>query len=453
MRKISLKDDLMEIRAILLMGGLGERFGSARPKQFHLIAGKKTYLHTLERFLESGLFQEILLIAPLPWIEEVQKDIKEFSKNVRVIEGGSTRQESSFLGIFACPDSTDIVVIHDAVRPFVSKRILEENIAKAIEFGAADTCIPSADTLVYAPDGQFIENIPIRAEYLRGQTPQSFNLPLIRKAHLHARMHSLEGVSDDCRLAKEIGATIAIVQGEESNIKITTPQDVILAEQLLRHGEVEEIVKETRNLRGMKIAISGGTGGIGQALTKLLEQEGAHPILLSRSTEFAVDFLDAGSIKSCFTSLEQQVGPLDGLVNCAGQLDRGSLHELSEEQIDAQIDVNFRGVIFACKHACLKEGGQIINVASSSYARGRGDIAVYAASKAAIVNFSQGFAQERPDLIVNVVAPARTDTLMRRAQFPEENRDLLLSPEEVAEEILDLLRRPRKFENVAEIRR
>jgi ribitol-5-phosphate 2-dehydrogenase (NADP+) / D-ribitol-5-phosphate cytidylyltransferase len=443
------------VRAILLMGGSGDRFGSSRPKQFHFVAGKKLYLYVLEKFIDSVCFDEILLVAPSMWIQDVQEDVKKYKNAppIRILAGGMTRQESSYLGVMACPTTTEIVVIHDAVRPFLTDRIIEENILKARDTGAADTCIASADTLVYAPDGDFIQNIPVRAHFLRGQTPQSFNYKYIYEAHLHAQTKKFEGISDDCRLVREMGRPVAVVQGDESNIKITTPLDLLLAEQILRQGGYEERDPPRRDLRGAKIAISGGTGGIGRAVANLLEKEGAIPIPLSRSSPYSVDFQCSMSIENCFKKLYEQFGALDGLINCVGHLKRASLQELSEESIDAQINLNFRGVVLACKHVCLKEGGQIINIASSSYSYGREEMAVYGASKAAIVNFSQGLAKERADWIINVVAPARTDTTMRRSQFPEENPELLLSAEKVAEEIIHLLRQARQYQTVIEIRK
>ncbi len=447
------------IRAILLLAGSATRCESELPKQFHRLIGKRIYLHTLEKFLSVEMFEEILLVVPALWQREIEEELLRYPQNVvRTVIGGETRQESSRKGLLACPPDTTYVVIHDAVRPFVSKKILEENIRKAKEVGAVDTCIPSADTLVHAVDGDFITSIPPRSQYLRGQTPQSFRFSLICEAHKEAELRQIQEVSDDCRLVVELGHRVAIVPGDESNMKITISLDLVLAEQLLRKSlkipATQDKSYPYRDLRGAKIAITGGTGGVGRVLTSLLEKEGAIPLLLSRTApHYKVDFSNAGEIISLFQTLYDVEGPLDAIVNCMGVLHRATLHEQSEETIDAQIDLNLRGVILACKHARLKKKGQIINVASSSYSHGRGEIAVYAATKAAIVNFTQGLAQEREDLIVNVVAPSRIATEMRKSQFPEEDPSSMLSAEEVAVEIVDLLRRAQSFSSVVEIRK
>ncbi|NGX26838.1 MAG: 2-C-methyl-D-erythritol 4-phosphate cytidylyltransferase 1 [Chlamydiae bacterium] len=216
------------VKGILLMAGQGERFGEPLPKQFHLLQGKKVYLWALEQFITSELFEEIILVTSADQVEEVQNEV---GPGFQVISGGKTRQESSYRGLIACGPTTEIVVIHDGVRPFVSKRILEENIKGARAYGAVDTCIPSADTLVYAPDKKKIVSIPTRSEYLRGQTPQSFSYPLILESHENTKTTQ---ATDDCQLVLEMGKEIYIVKGEEKNLKITTPFDLLLAETLFQ---------------------------------------------------------------------------------------------------------------------------------------------------------------------------------------------------------------------------
>jgi len=209
------------------MAGIGSRLGSPTPKQFHLLGSKKIYLHTLETFLTSNLFQQIILVCHPDWINEIKNEIPQDPKIV-IIAGGPTRQASSLLGLHACK-TTDYVMIHDAARPFVSQEILERNIAAVQNHPAVDTCIPSADTIVYSENGHLINSIPNRKEYLRGQTPQTFAYQLILEAHQKTKNTQS---TDDCSLVLELGHPVAIVPGSEDNIKITTELDIQLGHSI-----------------------------------------------------------------------------------------------------------------------------------------------------------------------------------------------------------------------------
>ena len=434
------------------MGGTGIRFGSEIPKQFHRLAGKKVYLHTLETFLESKLFEEIILVCPQLWLEEVKKDTGPYS-SISVIEGGNTRQESSLKGLLACGSSTEIVVIHDAVRPFLSLEILKQNVDGALRHQAVDTCIPSADTLVYAPEKNQIADIPARANYLRGQTPQSFSYPLILNAHLKAKNDGIINSSDDCSLALRLGHPVHVVIGSEENIKITSELDLFLAEQLLRLRHAPSYSGD-HPLAGKRIAVTGGTGGIGKELCRLLEDEGAVPIVLSRSAEnYKADLTSFSSASTVFDKILSDHGPLDGLVNSIGLLKTGQLDQLSGQEIDLLVATNLMGVVYSCKCAHLKSGAHIVNIASSSYARGRKNYAIYASAKAAVVNFTQGLAEERPDLFINALVPQRTLTAMRLDNFPDEDPTTLLDPQDVAKEILSLLKQSSLTGTIVEVRK
>ena len=209
------------------MGGSGSRFGGETPKQFLLFGGKRVYLHTLEALQKTQLFDEILLVCHPAWVEIAAQE----TSGLKVIPGGETRQESAYLGLQAWAQNPDIVLIHDAVRPFVSPEILQANIEQAILHGAVDTCIPSADTLVHVPSGDTIQAIPPRQEYWRGQTPQTFRFPLIWDAHQAARKEGFAS-TDDCSLVLKQGHPVHIVLGSERNIKITTSFDLLLAESM-----------------------------------------------------------------------------------------------------------------------------------------------------------------------------------------------------------------------------
>lgn len=219
------------ITAILLMAGIGSRLGSSLPKQFHQLGQQKIYQQTLQTFLESGLFEQIILVCHPDWIEEVKNEVPP---EVQVVPGGPTRQASSLQGLQACDPATDFIMIHDAVRPFVSLEILQRNVSSVLKHRAVDTCIPSADTIVHAEEGTFITSIPARKTYLRGQTPQTFDYQLICEAH--QKTHQINA-TDDCSLVLELGHPVAVVLGEENNIKITTELDVELAEWILKKNE------------------------------------------------------------------------------------------------------------------------------------------------------------------------------------------------------------------------
>lgn len=433
-------DTPVQITAILLMGGKGARFKSATPKQFHRLAGKKIYLHTLERFLKSELFGEIILVCPEEWVQEVSADIAGYEGNIRVVIGGSSRQESSYLGLLACTSETSHVVIHDAVRPFVSQEILERNVEACKLYEAVDTCTPSADTIVHSENGAVIDAIPTRAHYLRGQTPQSFSLPLILHAHEAAKARG-SIATDDCALMLALGHKVHIVEGEESNIKITTDLDLYLAEQLFRRTCASFRRQITSDaLKGKRYAITGGTGDIGTAIATELKKAGAEPLLIARhSTPYSADLTSAEQTEEVFKQIFSEVGEIDGLINCVGLLNVKEVSALTAEEIEQLVAVNLTSVIHACKYAKIKPSGAILNIASSAYSRGRKGYAIYSAAKAAVVNFTQALAEERPGLFINALAPQRTESRMRALFFPEENPATLLSPKQIAEQVLSLL--------------
>jgi 2-C-methyl-D-erythritol 4-phosphate cytidylyltransferase len=217
--------------ALILMGGEGRRMGSSLPKQFHKLGSLKVYQHTLKTFQTSKLFQEIILVCHPDWIDVVRE---ETPLPVRIIPGGASRQASSWEGLKACNPSCHYVMIHDAVRPFVSLQILQENARAVLKYGAIDTVIESADTLVVTEDGKTLQSIPPRHQLRRGQTPQTFAYPLISEAHAKASPQASLGATDDCRLVIDLGATIHLVEGSEDNMKITTERDLLIAQRLIQ---------------------------------------------------------------------------------------------------------------------------------------------------------------------------------------------------------------------------
>ncbi len=192
------------------MGGQGSRMNHESPKQFLPLGKIQVYEHTLKTFEKSKLFSDIILITP-----EI---------------GGKTRQESSYKGLLACGVDTDFVVIHDAVRPFVSIDILKRNADAVRIHKAVNTCMPTYDTINYVENDTVIA-IPKRSAYMRGQTPQSFSYPLILQAHKNTKQTN---APDDCSLVLELGHPIHVVLGSDENFKITTMHDYKLALSLLK---------------------------------------------------------------------------------------------------------------------------------------------------------------------------------------------------------------------------
>jgi len=435
------------MKSLILMGGEGSRFEAVTPKQFTPLAGKSIYLHTLDTFLKFSLFEEIVLVCHVLWMERVKKEVKD--PRVRIVPGGSTRQNSTYRGLIACGKGTDFVMIHDAVRPFVSKEVIWRNIRALNKHAAVNTCIPSNDTIVYATSTKSITAIPNRSHCLLGQTPQSFSYPLILRAHEHA-IHQM--ASDDCALVLELGHPVHIVPGCSKNIKITHQIDLLLAKQLIGLSS-DACLNSAVSLAGKIYAITGGTGGIGSSLVTLLKEKKAKTVVLSTSSKYSVDLTDFKQASDVFKEIYHQYGPLDGLINCVGQLKIKPFCTLTVEEIDQLIHTNLHALLYSCRCARMKKKGHIVNLSSSAFAYGRKDYTIYSATKAAIVNFTQGLAEEHPELMINVIVPERTCTPMRCSNFPSEDPSTLLSPQTVAQKIVRVLQTDRITGAILEVRR
>ncbi len=216
----------MKFAAVLLMGGDGLRFGGTTSKLFLKLGDKFIYEHALDTLITSELFDEIVVVSS-------KKILVNNSLITLVTPGGSTRQESSYKGLLGMRSNPDFVIIHDGARPFLSIEILERNIDAVVKHNAVNTCIPSHDTINYI-DGNKVCSIPDRSRCVRGQTPQSFSYELILQCHKNT---TITNASDDCSLIMAVNHPIYIVDGNEKNVKITTPIDFIIANQLLYTNE------------------------------------------------------------------------------------------------------------------------------------------------------------------------------------------------------------------------
>ena len=227
---------------VVLAGGVGTRMGNVeKPKQFMEIGGKPIIIHTIEKFVLNPQFEKILVLSPKQWIKHTEDLIRKYivnSSQIVVIEGGSTRNETimnaiSYIEKQGELDEDTIIVTHDSVRPFVTHRILEENIRYAKEYGACDTVIPATDTIVESADHQMISSIPDRSTMYQGQTPQSFKAMHLRELYSSLTDEEKKILTDACKILVIKGEKVHLVEGEESNIKITYPYDLRVAESLL----------------------------------------------------------------------------------------------------------------------------------------------------------------------------------------------------------------------------
>ncbi len=212
-----------------------------KPKQFLLLGEKPILIHTIEKFALNPKFDEIIVLTPKEWINYTEDLIEKFipNGNIIVIESGNSRLETLKNGMDYILENYDegdnIIVTHDAVRPFVTHRIIEDNIKYASEYGACDTVIPATDTIVKSEDGQIISEIPKRDKMYQGQTPQSFNLNKLKKLLNQLTEDEKESLTDAAKIFTLKGEKVYLVKGEVSNLKITYPYDIKLANSIISH--------------------------------------------------------------------------------------------------------------------------------------------------------------------------------------------------------------------------
>ena len=443
------RDDPPRIHALVLAGGSGDRFGAEMPKQFVRLAGEPILLRSIRAIAGAGIDQLVVVTHP-SWIAETEELVGAADLTIPtiVVPGGVTRNESTRNGLarlLAAPQ--DIVLIHDAVRPLVPTEVVLRSIEPILSgrADATDTVIPSADTLVVV-EGDEVLDIPERARFRRGQTPQTFRMRVIEQAYAAASAAGDLSATDDCSLVLRHvpGARVVAVPGDEVNLKITTRTDMVLADRMIqmRTLSAQSEPTPTRPIAGARIHVIGGTAGIGAAIAEAARAEGARVVVDGRRT--GLDVRDYASVEAHLAAAAEQLGGLDAVVCTAGVLKVGLAVELRPDELAEVVDVNVSGALHVARaaHPHLRASeGSLTLFASSSFTLGRPNYVAYSASKAALVNLAQGLAEEwAADRIrVNAVSPERTDTAMRRTAFPDESRVGLLPVADVAAATLRLI--------------
>ena len=438
---------------VLLASGSGTRFCAQSgqefdqlPKQFVKIAGKSVLEHTLDFFEHSNLIDEIILVITPDFrhLGELILLKGNYKKVSKLLNGGQTRKQSSQIAVASINEPEANVIIHDAARPFVSEHILRACVLALETHKAVDVAVEATDTLIRVRENLIYE-IPNRAEFACGQTPQCFKLSLIKQAHELSRGD--ENFTDDCGIVLKYGlADVFVVAGERQNIKITHKEDIFAADKFfqIRSKELGEDNDKLllSALKDKVIVVFGGHSGIGKEICNLATQNGARTFAFSRKN--GVDVRDFLAIKNAFSEVLRECARIDFVVNSAGVLKIGKLAMRDFNELKSEIETNFLGAINVAKAACeienaenLQNSPKILLFTSSSYTRGRALYAAYSAAKAGVVNLVQALCEE--GLSINAINPERTATPMRFRAFGSEPENSLLNPVKVARVSLAVL--------------
>ena len=226
--------------AAILAGGSGLRMGTDIPKQFLEIEGVPVIIRSIKAFLKVSEIDSIIVSVSADYVEYTEKLIEKFissDKDIHVITGGKTRGDTlsgvlSFMkekGIL----ENSVVLTHDAVRPFITDRIILENIEAAKNYGACNTAIPAVDTMLLSEDGSFISSVPDRNKLFHAQTPQSFDAKRLYDMIAKTPTDVFEAFTDGCSVFSYYGEKVFLVKGETYNIKITYPDDIVRAKGIV----------------------------------------------------------------------------------------------------------------------------------------------------------------------------------------------------------------------------
>lgn len=221
------------ISAIVLAGGRGKRMNYHKSKQFIEIKGKPVLVYTLEKFIYNKSIDEVILVLPEDEVDYCKKEVlQKYSLKVdRIVIGGKERQDSVFNALEAM-EKANIVLIHDGARPFISERIIEEGIKYANIYGAAAPGVTPKDTIKVKSKDNVSVDTPDRNTLVAVQTPQCFKYDEIYQCHRKVKEENAI-VTDDTSVVERYGHKVYLYEGDYTNIKITTPEDLILAERLI----------------------------------------------------------------------------------------------------------------------------------------------------------------------------------------------------------------------------
>jgi 2-C-methyl-D-erythritol 4-phosphate cytidylyltransferase/2-C-methyl-D-erythritol 2,4-cyclodiphosphate synthase len=259
----------MFVSAIIAAGGRGQRFGAAEPKQLLKVGGRPVLERSVSAFLAHPTVDEVVIALPQELVDDPPAYLRAAAKPLHVVAGGARRQDSVANGFRAAAAASDVIVIHDAARPFASADLIARTIAAAAECGAALAALAARDTVKRGDNatGVVAETLPRDSIFL-AQTPQAFRRDVLQAALALAGRDAVDA-TDEATLAERAGYQVRLVEGEASNIKITTPEDLPIAEAIARSAEAFARPGSLER-EGVSRAVRTGRAGTGYDLHRLV---------------------------------------------------------------------------------------------------------------------------------------------------------------------------------------
>ena len=396
----------MQNIGIILSGGSGDRFNSKIPKQYMSLNGPLIIQYVINAFQESKLFDKIIIVIDKKYIN-LLKNIE----NIEFVDAGKTRNESIQNGLNKCPNDTNYVLFHDAVRPFIKAEDLKPYLDALKDCDATITSIKITDAMFPKFEDRTRHNLI--------QTPEAFRFKTL--------IETFNENNSDCVAIYQhlISSNIGLIELPHQNMKITYAQDLYIAEQLMKY---KEVTKKISNVKNKDILIFGGTGGIGSEVTKQLEELGAHVISLgSLNMDLSQSYIHLEDLPKS-----------DCIIYSAGAYSTDS--EGLIINYDKIMNVNFRSIVYIVENAerLLNPSGSIILLGSTAASFGRPGIALYSASKAALNCFAEAMAPSlaKKGFRINVICPAKVATPLQKHINPKANQSEMIQPNDLARIII-----------------